>query len=121
MRYKFANDKFITFVKSTDNYKNLKQLKEKYLYQNSYICKNLFYFCVDQESNFGSSNKTLFFVPIEYSINKRTKANLKYRIDHLPDEYKYLIPTLTKQLDDLMENDEKEATNINSLIVSPIK
>ena len=121
MRYKFANDKFITFVKSTDNYKNLKQLKEKYLYQNSYICKNLFYFCVDQDSTFSTTNKTLAFIPKGYSINEKTKANLKYRMNHLPEEYKDWIPKYEEQLKSLKDQKEIERTSIYSMEKSPIK
>ena len=46
IREKFANDEFVTFVQSNDSLKDLNKLKDKYIGESAYICKNLFYFYI---------------------------------------------------------------------------
>lgn len=120
MRDKFANEEFITYVKSTDSLKDLKSLKEKYMDQNEYICKNLFFFYIDKYSTFGTTNDRLAFVPKNYSIKEKLIANVKYRINNLPEEYKNLLPSLKSKLENLNNYKEDIRTNINSMICSPI-
>ena len=121
MRHKFANAEFITYIQSTDSLRNLKKLKDKYTEANAYICKNLFFFYVDKDSTFGTTNEDLVFVPVNYSIKEKTIANTKYRINNLPEEYKEWIPKLENQLEKLRDYQEDIRTNIGSMIESPIK
>lgn len=87
MRSKFANAEFITFVLSTDSLSDVQKLRTKHLDTNRYICKNLFYFKVEQYSTFGEKGSFLHFIPLHYSVKKTRQANLKYRIDTLPIEH----------------------------------
>ena len=121
MRHKFANAEFITYIQSTDSLRNLKKLKDKYTEANAYICKNLFFFYVDKDSTFGTTNENLVFVPVNYSIKDKTIANTKYRINNLPEEYKEWIPKFENQLEKLRDYQEDIRTNIGSMIESPIK
>ena len=121
IRKKFANDEFVTFVLSTDKLNDLEKLKDKYIEQNAYICKNLFYFYIDQESTFGPSNNVLEFVPDNYSVLENKKANLKYRINHLPEKYKDWKTNFEKQLQNLEKCNDDEGTSILSMLASPIK
>lgn len=59
IRKKFANDEFVTFFKSTERLNDLEKLKENYVNENAYICKNLFYFYIDQDSTFGTTDNVL--------------------------------------------------------------
>ena len=120
MREKFANAKFITYISSTDTLKDLKKLKHKYIEQNAYICKNLFFFYVDQDSTFGKTGNTLAFIPANYSVKEKLIANVKYRIENLPVEYKEFIPQFEKQLEQLKDYKEDERTCIDSMLKSPI-
>lgn len=121
IREKFANDEFVTFVQSTDRLTDLNKLKDKYIGESAYICKNLFYFYIDKVSTFGTTGNTLAFVPINYSVKAKDIANAKYRINHLPEEYKDWKGDLEKRLENLINYPEIERTNINSMVKSPIK
>ena len=120
MRERFANAEFVTYVRSTDALKELNKLKDKYVEQNAYLCKNLFFFYIDQDSTFGKTDNTLAFIPANYSVKAKMIANIKYRIENLPVEYKELIPQLEKQLEELKDYEEDERTSIDSMMKSPV-
>ena len=120
MRDKFANAQFVTYVRSTDSLKDLKKLKEKYLQQNFYICKNLFFFYVDKDSAFGETGEILAFVPENYSVKEKLIANVKYRIENLPEEYRSFIPKLEERLEKLKDYSEDARTNIESMAKPPV-
>ncbi len=119
IREKLANNEFVTYAKSNDELDDLKKLREKYIDMTTYICKNSFYFVVDEDSTFGYTNKTLVFAPVNYSIKNKTIANLKYRIKNIPEEYGDLITNCKKRLENLSNSEEIEKTNIKSFIDSP--
>ncbi len=119
IREKLANNEFVTYAKSNDELDDLKKLREKYIDMTTYICKNSFYFVVDEDSTFGYTNKTLTFAPVNYSIKNKTIANLKYRIKNIPEEYGDLITNCKKRLENLNNSEEIEKTNIKSFIDSP--
>ena len=112
---------FVTFVQSNDSLKDLNKLKDKYIGESEYICKNLFYFYIDKDSTFGTTGNTLAFVPSNYSVKAKDIANAKYRINHLPEEYKDWKCDLEKRLENLTNYLEIERTNIDSMVKSPIK
>ena len=119
MRGKFANAEFITFVLSTDSLNDIKKLRTKHLDTTMYICKNLFYFQVEQYSTFGEKNSFLQFVPLHYSIKRTLQANLKYRIENLPAEGEDLRKTLEENIPWLEEYQEPQRTNIQSMLKKP--
>lgn len=121
IRSKFAKAEFVTFVKSTNKLNDLKKLKEKYMEINVYICKNLFFFYIDQNSTFGTTRETLAFIPINYLVKDNLIANIKYKINNLPDEYKDMLPQFEKQLENLQNYEEDVRTSISSMTKSPIK
>lgn len=120
MRSKFANAAWITFVPSTNRLKEIQKLPVKHLDTNMYICKNLFYFQIEQYSTFGEKDQYLYFVPLHYSILQTKQANLKYRIDRLPDEYEDMRKKLEKNLSRLAQMLEPERTDILSMQKKPI-
>ena len=79
----------------------------------------MFYFYIDQYSTFGEANNVLGFVPINYSVLENKKANLKYRINHLPEEYKNWKSNFEKQLKFLETCEEDERTNISLMECAP--
>ncbi len=119
IREKLANNEFVTYTKSNDELDDLKKLREKYIDMTTYICKNSFYFVVDEDSTFGYTNQTLTFAPVNYSIKNKTIANLKYRIKNTPEKYGDLITNCKKRLENLNNSEEIEKTNIKSFIDSP--
>ena len=98
---------------------DLNKLKDNYVNENAYICKNLFYFYVDQDSTFGTTDNVLGFVPINYSVLENKKANLRYRINHLPEEYKDWKSNFEKKLKYLETCEEDKRTNISSMECAP--
>lgn len=119
MRERFANDRFVTFVKTTDKLKNLESTREKNLDMNAYICKNLFCFLIDQYCGFGKKGERLFFAPKNYSDKNGKIANLRFRIHHVPDEHKEFIPQWEEYLTELEQEAETVATDINRMACSP--
>ena len=63
--------------------------------------------------------QSLTFAPINFLIKNKTIANLKYRIKILPSEYKGLIDNCNKLLEETINSEEIEITNIESFIESP--
>lgn len=120
MRSKFANAEFITFVLSTDSLKDVQKLRTKYLYTNMYICKNLFYFQVEQYSTFGEKKKFLHCIPPHYSVKKTKQANLKYRIDNLPTEYEDLRNKYEDLQKEFERYQEPQRINVESMQKKPI-
>lgn len=119
MRHKFANAQFVTFVHSTDSLKDIQKLRAKYLNQNAYICKNLFYFQVERYSTFGEKGSFLHFVPLHFSIKETTQANLKYRIDNLPAKHDDLRQKLTERSSALARSPEPQRTDICAMWKKP--
>ena len=120
MRSKFANAEFVTFVRSTESLKDIHKLREKYLEKNLYICKNLFYFQVEQYSTFGVKDKFLCFAPLHYSVKKTKLANMKYRLDNLPAEYEELRVKLEERVPELEESKEPKKIAVASMQKKPI-
>ena len=119
MRSKFANAEFITFVPSTDSLKDIHKLREKHLGTNMYICKNLFYFQVEQYSTFGEKGMFLYFVPGNHAINQTKKANLAYRINNLPAGQEALRQKLEESALSLAQSPEPAKTNIQAMQKRP--
>lgn len=120
MRSKFANAEFITFVLSTDSLRDIQKLRAKHLDTNMYICKNLFYFQVEQYSTFGEKDNFLQIIPLHYSVKKTKQANLKYRIDNLPAEYEDFRKKLEESVPRLEQFQEPQRTNVESMRKKPI-
>ena len=116
MREKFANDEFITFVSSTSKLSDLNKLKQKNSEENTYICKNLFYFIIGTDCKFGVSKDYLFFVPVGYSVKKNRIVNIKYRINHILDEHKEFIPNLNERLKNAENFIEPKKADINIML-----
>ena len=120
MRDAFARDEFVTFVSSADKLKDLQKSQYKNSYQNSYICKNLFYFIMDQAQGFGPSERSLFFCPKGFSVRQTRVANGQYRCNHLPKEYAHMKDTMEQWLQDLQAQSEPKKTALTTMEKSPI-
>lgn len=120
MRSKFANAEFITFVHSTDSLKDIQRLRARHLDTNMYICKNLFYFEVEQYSTFGEKDRHLLFVPLHHEIKKTKQANLKYRLDNLSAEHEAFRKSLEERMQKLMQSQEPQKTDIQVMMKKPV-
>ena len=120
MREKFANDQFVTYVRSTDSLKDLKKLQAKYVDGNAYICKNLFYFMVDQECRFDDSDHVLRFCPENYSIRRNTIGNAQFRINHMPEGHEGSLKYWTARLEREKKAEERQLTNIEIMRMPPV-
>ena len=120
MRRKFANAEFITFVNTTESLRDIQKLRTKHINTNMYICKNMFYFQIEQYSTFGEKESYLFFVPPNYSLKKSKQANLKYRIDNLPAEYADFRKKLEESIQQSEQYQEPQRTAVESMQKKPI-
>lgn len=119
MRKRFAEDGFVTYVRATDSLRNLDELRAKYVEENAYICKNLFYFLIDQQCCFGQKQNQLTFCPQNYSIKRKKLANVRYRINHLPKEYESWKAEYEKMLDEIEKTEENSRTDIAQMLCEP--
>ena len=119
MRNKFAEAEFITFVSSTESLKDINKLRTRHLDTNMYICKNLFYFKVEKYSTFGEKGEFLYFVPCHYSLKENLKANLKYRIENLPENCESFREKLKSRMVSVEKDPEPVRTDIQSMIKKP--
>ena len=120
MREKFANDAFITFVPSTSRMKDLQKLQRKHTYYNAYICKNLFYFSVEQANHFGAGDRFVTFCPVHYSVRENQIANAKYRIHHMPEEYREFADYWNERLEKLEAMEESEKVSLTVMQAAPV-
>ena len=121
MRDKFANDGFITFVRSTDKLKDLEKSREKNRYYNSYICKNLFYFLIGRRNGFGPTDEWFFFCPEHFSVKATNVANAWFRCNHLPEEYADMKEAMEQRLHNKQSEPEPEKTSIETMGKSPVE
>jgi len=119
IRDKFANMEYVSFTPSINKINNLEKLKEKYIEQSAYICKNLFYFYIDEYSTFGDMNKRLCVAPKSFSTKERLIANNIYRIKNANKSSLELISKFKNNIKYLKENDEPQKTNVSLMIDSP--
>ena len=119
MRQKFANAEFITYVRSTDSLKDIEKLREKYLQNNMYICKNLFYFQIEKHATFGEKGEFLLCAPLHYSVLESRRANAEYRIKNLPGEYGDFRKTMEERLEQLRNAAEPDKTDVRSMEKKP--
>ena len=119
LRERFANDRFATFLLSTNRLTDLKKWQDKYAYYNSYICKNLFYFTVEQENRFGPGENYLYFCPEHYRIIENNVGNARFRINHMPEEYLEFLEHWKKRLEILETAEEPRKTGISVMQSAP--
>lgn len=86
IRERFAHRNFATFVGSTDRRGDLRRLWDKNMGLNTYICKNLFWLCMERFNGFGSKNEWLNFVPGGYDLKRNRITMMEYRLGILPDQ-----------------------------------
>ena len=120
MREKFANDAFVTFVPSTSRLKNLQKLQQKHTYYNAYICKNLFYFSVEKQNHFGEGDDFVTICPERYSIRENQIANAKYRINHMPEDYREFADFWKERLKKLEAMEEPEKVSLTVMQAAPV-
>ena len=120
MRHKFANAEFVTYVRSTDTLKDIHASRAKYTDANMYICKNLFYFCVEQYSTFGEKGQYLYVVPAHYSIQETVQANIKYRLENLPAGQEAFRVNLEERAAKAAASAEPERTDICCMQKNPV-
>ena len=84
-----------------------------------YICKNLFYFQIEQYSTFGEKGSYLNFVPPNCSIKSTMIANLKYRIENLSSKYEDIRRKAEERLITIYESEEPEKTDIHIMKKTP--
>ncbi len=120
MRERFAGNRFITFIPASSRTRDLEALEKKHLYDNWYICKNLFYLNVEKYQKFGErKDDWMVFVPKGYSINENKIANLKYRRDVAAKQYPQMKEWAEKQLKGAEQMSEPEAIDISALTQAP--
>lgn len=120
IREKFANGEFVSFVLCTDGLKDLHNSRKKNMEMNAYICKNLFYFQIDQQCRFGAADHRLVFAPMNYSIKDGKIANLKFRIHNIPEEVSDMRSRWENDLAELVRSEETVKTDVEIMRQPPM-
>ena len=60
--------------------------EETMLEETVYIAKNMFYFSYDQYSGYGEKEGKIWLVPSGYDLKKNQIANLRFILNHLPED-----------------------------------
>ena len=120
MREHFAKNQFITFLQGNSRTKDLKAYEEKNIYVNWYVCKNSFYYMIDQYQEFGENHQErLYFVPEGYSVAENKKMNCEYRIEALEGVSPELQEASQKNLELAKSMAEPVATDIRKMLTKP--
>lgn len=119
MRDRFANDEFVSFVRSADKLGDIQKSAQKNADINAYICKNLFYFKTGQCNTFGPSEDWLYFCPEHFSVKQTRIANAMFRCSHLPEEYANLKEQAQAQLENVKNAPEPDKTSVSVLLAAP--
>ena len=120
IRSKFANGAFVTFVSSRDDLDDVYKLREKYLEKNLYICKNLFWFQVEQENGFGEKGGFLQFAPRGFCIKRTMLANIRYRIEQLPAANAAFREELERRFAKVTREPEPRKTDLAVMQAAPL-
>lgn len=119
IRERFAGGGFATFLLSTNKPVNLVARKEKYMDINAYICKNLFYFLVDQDCRFGPAENQLVFCPEHFSIQEQNIAKMNYSLRTIPAEHADWADRCRNMLEALTRSEEPPRTDLQILRMAP--
>ena len=120
IRSRFAAAEFVTYVSARDSLKDIEKLRDKYTFENMYICKNLFYFKVEKYATFGEKKEYLHFVPCAFSIKETERANYKYRIKNIPAEKEEFRKKAEEKLAELEAFQEPHRVAIECMQKKPI-
>ena len=120
MQERLAKAEFVTFVSSQDSLEEVGELSGKYLERNLYICKNLFYFQVEQVNGFGESGGYLQFAPQGFSVKRTVLANLRYRIQNLPAEHAAFREELERRAAKTQQDPEPPKTDVSVMEQKPV-
>ncbi len=116
IRDKFANNEFVTFVHTSDKLDNLEKLKDKYLQENWYICKNSFWFFVNKYQGFGTKKTgNLYFLPEGFSVKRWDILNYQYRLEVCKKDYPEFVDEYAKMLKEAETEKDPVACSITIL------
>ena len=121
IRTGFVSSDFQTFVSSVGRGKDLRKTKSRNENINLYIMKNCFRMSFEQYNGFGKKNGSVCLIPKQYSIQKNEELNHRFRIDNMPEEYRYLLGAQEKYLKETNHTEEPVAYTVRSLYASPIE
>ncbi len=119
MRKRFANGRFVTFVRAGDRLKDLPRLRKKYVDRSSYICKNLFYFRIGNRSGFGEPEFMLTFCPAGFSVRENMIQNARFRIGNMPEENIRFVAAAKEKLRKLESSAELAYTDVSVMYAAP--
>lgn len=119
MRHRFANDLAVTFVPSTARKKDYAKLRGKFPATNAYICKNLFYFLVDADCDFGEPRERLIVCPEHYNVRENQMQNTRFRLNHMPQEYADFIPAMRERLEKLEKAEDRQYCDVSCMACPP--
>ena len=120
IRTGFLTSHFQTFFSSTSKAKNLPKTQNRNENINLSMLKNCFRIFFEQHNGFGEKNGFVCLIPEHYSILKNEELNRQYRIENLPQEYRYLLDAQEKYLAKTNHTQEPIAYSVQSLYASPI-
>ena len=118
IRDNFSRNKFVTYISCNEKEQDIFKIQKKYLYENWYICKNLFRFMVDSYQGFGekeNGHTYLNFYPIGFSVKKWDIENAKYRLKQIEKNYPQFLESARINYKEVLNEREAPAHSIEFL------
>lgn len=119
IRKLMAEQKFVTFVRSSDKLDDIYKLKEKRKDTNIYISKNMFRFSYEKYNGFGLKSGGMNYSPRNYSIMDNLNKNRIYKLNNIPPECESIRDEIEKQFEICTK--EPPCGDIKFILESPIK
>lgn len=121
IRTGFLSERFQTFVTSTARRGDLQRTKRCNERINLYMLKNCFRISFEQYNGFGKRAGSACLIPKGYSVCRNEEMNHRFRIEHMPAEYRHLLDAQEKYLQEANHAQEPAGCTVRSLYASPIE
>ena len=121
IREHFVHSEFTTFVLSRGRNRDLNQVEKRNAGINMYFMKNCFRISFEPYNGFGQKEGRVDLVPSGYDIGVNDSLNYTFRMEKLPEEYRYLMDAQKKYTQQANCASEPKAYNLSSLYAQPIR
>lgn len=119
IRTNYLNSEFLTLVSADDKDADLRKAAEKNESINLYFLKNCFRISFETYNGFGERKGLVCLVPEHYPVCRNEELNHRFRVENMPEEYRYLLDAQEKYLEKTNHTEEPTAYSVRSVYAAP--
>ena len=119
IRTNYLNSEFLTLVSADDKDADLRNAAEKNESINLYFLKNCFRISFETYNGFGERKGSVCLVPEHYPVCRNEELNHRFRVENMPEEYRYLLDAQEKYLEKTNHTEEPTAYSVRSVYAAP--